>query len=255
MISQSPGGGIGRSDGWRTALLLLDDFVKVADFLKWQLLIWCSCVIMWAGSDVLETRVSINGSVPWRATLEVDTVSLAVPVQFLAPLWHKRKALISDDGYSNVDVVPWEFNTLPHCRHNPTRFSGICSIVWIPFLNDWQSWPGEPATETRHLAGTWQRRAGEASGFYTVNRWCRREGVPAGSWCQLCRMMKAASPSFFSFLSHSLELLHCLCKIVDMCESHNNYNWTFNFPAFILLRALFIFWKKKKTNMPNSVQI
>lgn len=97
-----PDRGISWSDGWSTALLLLHDFVKVADFFEWQLLIWGSCVIMWAGSNVLETRVSINGSVSWWATLEVYTVTPAVPVQFLAPLKHRRKEVRCDYKHSNA---------------------------------------------------------------------------------------------------------------------------------------------------------
>lgn len=97
-----PDRGISWSDGWSTALLLLHDFVKVADFFEWQLLIWGSCVIMWAGSNVLETRVSINVSVSWWATLEVYTVTPAVPVQFLAPLIHRREEVRCDYKHSSA---------------------------------------------------------------------------------------------------------------------------------------------------------
>lgn len=171
---------------------------------------------MWAGGNVLEARVSINGSVSWRATLEVYAVISAVPVQFLAPLKHKRIEVRGQMwlwALECVRITLWGFHSSPFYRHNPTRFGWICSIVWIPFLSDWQSLPGEPATDTRPLAGTWRRRAGEASGYYTVSRWCRGEGVQAGSWCQLWRMMTAPSPSFFCFLSHSSESLLRHCKI------------------------------------------
>lgn len=149
------------------------------------------------------------GEQHWKSTLSAW--------QYLSSSWRhcdrKGKRSWAMMGTLNIIIILLEFHALPYYRRNPIRYFWICSIVWIPFLNDWQSLPGEPATDTQHQAGTWQRRAGEASGFYTVNRWCRHEGVPAGSWCQLYGMMKAFSPSFFSFLSHPWELLQLLCKI------------------------------------------
>lgn len=191
---------------------------------------------MWARSHVLETRVSLNGSVCCRATLEVNTVSLAVLVQCLAPLWHARKEVKKPWRVLCLGVVLWEFHTLPSYQHKPTSFGWICSNVWIPFLNDWQSLPVEPATDTPHLAGTWKRSAGETSGFYTVNRWCQRAGVPVGSWYQLWGLMKAPSPSF-SFLSHPES--QRLCKMFDM----NVWIYTTSH-TFTLLMALNFLGKK-----------
>lgn len=80
-----------RIDAGSTVLLLLDDLVSVTDFVKRELLIGGSHVVMWVWRNVLKTVESIICPITHSATVEIHLFTPAKLVKLLTPLKCKRR--------------------------------------------------------------------------------------------------------------------------------------------------------------------